>query len=215
VIIDIFVDSRAEAEKLVQIGNPAILNTQPPKIAKNKIVGAGLDNSVSVYACLEMAKQLDKVPIDNNIIIHFSRREETGGLKFINMMRDVSEIPNKIDYIFVVDTEIATDVPALQLDEMTDIRINLGPVISRNLVDDTMLSYQCQDLADKNKIKYQLVMSSMPGAANNLGNYNAMNSIGQSIGVPLRNMHSGVEVVSLGDIERTIDLIIVLAKELK
>ena len=49
---------------------------------------------------------------------------------------------------------------------------------------------------------------------NNLAYYGKLNSVGQSIGIPLRYMHSAVELVQFDDINTTITLLLEVIKKL-
>jgi putative aminopeptidase FrvX len=101
IIVDIFVSSKKEAEKKVNIGD-SIFFEPNVQIINNFVNGTALDNHVGVFTLVSLAKMIDKMPLDFNIFFHFSSREEVGGLKYIALSELVKDIPNKIDLIFVV-----------------------------------------------------------------------------------------------------------------
>jgi putative aminopeptidase FrvX len=74
------------------------------------------------------------------------------------------------------------------------------------MVDDNDVFHFISTIANENSISYQITMSDGNGG-NNLAYYGKLNSVGQSIGIPLRYMHSAVELVRLDDIDNTIDLL--------
>lgn len=208
IYIDIFASNRKMAERLVTIGDPIYLSAET-KIHKDYIIGSGLDNHIGVYCLLELARNIDRLKsVGHNFIIHLSRREETGGLKYINFLDDFDNMPKRIDLIFVIDTDIANDVPSIQLENQPVSKLGKGPIITRNLIDDNSVFQYLRGIARSNKIPFQIVMSDGDGG-NNLQNYNQISSLGQFIGIPLRNMHSTVETASLRDIENTIQLLYV------
>jgi putative aminopeptidase FrvX len=210
IIVDIFVSSKQEAESQVQIGD-SIFFEPNVQIINNFVNGTGLDNHVGVFTLVSLAKKIDKLPLDYNIFFHFSSREETGGLKFISLSRMVKEIPNKIDLIFVVDTDLANDSYTLRTDDIPDTALRKGPIITRNISDDAdVFDFLMKILGN---LPHQITMSDGDGG-NNLLEYNKLNAIGQSIGIPLRYMHSSVETCHLDDIILTIELLVRIIKNL-
>ena len=203
-LVDIFAKNAEEANKIVEIGD-SILLTPTAKINGDFLTGTSLDNHIGVYTLLNVAEQIDKIDdLSNNIIFHFSSREETGGLKYISMMDDISGMPTKIDLIFVVDADLSNDVYNLKRDDLPKTALGLGPIITRNISDDYEVYRFITSIIGN--IPYQIVMSEGDGG-NNLIDYSKTSSLGQSIGIPLRYMHSSVETCRLNDIEWTIQLI--------
>ena len=202
-IIDIFVKNREEAEKLVVIGDPVFFEPYA-KIINNFLIGTSLDNHIGVYSLIKLAQQIDRLDnLEFNIVFHFSSREETGGLKYLSMVDRI--LPNKIDLIFVVDADLANDVYNLKIDEIPETILGGGPIITRNIIDDPAVYEFIMNIIGT-KIPYQIVMSDGDGG-NNLLEYGKLTLLGQSIGIPLRYMHSSVETCSLDDIRWTIKLL--------
>jgi len=211
IIVDIFVQSKEEAEQLVEKGDPIVFDSKVEIFNSNSgkkyITGAGLDNHIGIYTLTKLFLEIDKLDdVEYNFIAHFSGKEEVGGLRYINMLSNVEEIPKKIDLIFVIDTDVATDLPNIDKSEFADSKLGEGTILSRNMVDDNDLYQFISNIANINDIKYQVTMSDGNGA-NNLAYYGKINSIGQSIGIPLRYMHSAVELVRLDDINNTVYLL--------
>jgi putative aminopeptidase FrvX len=211
IIVDIFTESKEESEKIVEIGDSVLFDSKIEIISSNSknkyITGAGLDNHIGIYVLTKLFLEIDRLDqIDYNFIAHFSGREEVGGLRYINMLSDIDKIPKKIDIIIVIDTDVATDLPNIDKAAFADSKLGEGTILSRNMVDDNDIYRYISDIANDNNIKYQVTMSDGNGG-NNLAYYGKINSIGQSIGIPLRYMHSAVELVRLDDINNTISLL--------
>jgi len=210
VLVDIFTTSKAESEKIVEVGDVIYLEPSPSIIRDDVIIGAGLDNHVGTYVAFELARYIDRLSAKdmvNNLIIHFSCREEVGNLRYVNMLSKYPDLPRNLDLLIVVDTDIATDVPNIPINITSDSRIGRGVILSRNLVDEQVVYKFISDVARKEKIKHQTTMSDGNNSGNNLMRYTNLNVIGQSIGIPLRYMHSDVECVSLEDIACTMTLL--------
>jgi endoglucanase len=109
--------------------------------------------------------------------------------------------------VFVVDTDVATDLPNINHGDFPLTRLNSGPILTRNLMDDHEIFRFVADVAEDKQIDYQVTMSDGNGG-NNLSYYGKLSSLGQSIGIPLRYMHSSVELVHLDDVDKTIRLLI-------
>ena len=218
IIVDIFVGSKEEALTLVEKGDSVVFDSEVKIIKSNSgnkfITGGGLDNHIGVYVLTKLFMAIDSFDeIDYNFIAHFSAREEVGGLRYINMLYDITEIPKKVDIILVIDTDVATDLPNIDKYEFADSKLGSGTILSRNMVDDHDVYNFISDIAIKNKLKYQVTMSDGNGG-NNLAYYGKLNSVGQSIGIPLRYMHSAVELVQFDDINTTITLLLEVIKKL-
>jgi putative aminopeptidase FrvX len=215
IIIDIFMNSYKQASKYVSIGD-AIVFDSPAKIMNTDyLVGAGLDNHVGAYCLLETAKYLSnnakKLDLKYNVVFHLSRREETSGLKFIEMFRNEPDCPKSVDLVIVVDTDIATDIPSIDKSKFPLIQLSNGPILTRNIIDDDKVYRYICSIAGK--IPYQVSMSEGDGG-NNLTDYAKLMIYGQFVGIPLRYMHSSVETCFLPDIEKTINLLIAIYSNL-
>lgn len=210
IVVDIFVSDKQEAQSRVQIGDSAFFESNM-QIINNFVSGTALDNHVGVFTLVSLALLIDKMELDHNIFFHFSSREETGGLKYIAQTQMVPDIPNKIDLIFVVDTDLANDSYLLRSDDIPETALRKGPIITRNISDDASVFDFLMKIMGN--LSHQITMSDGDGG-NNLLEYNKLNAIGQSIGIPLRYMHSSIETCHLDDIILTIELLLRIVKNL-
>jgi len=218
IIVDIFTKSKQESENIVEIGDSVVFDRKIQIITTQNetqyITGPGLDNHIGIYILTKLFLEIDKMDsIDYNFIGHFSSKEEVGGLSYINMLYSYKEIPKNIDLIFVIDTDIANDLPNIDKTQFSESKLGNGTIITRNLVDNNDVFIFLKHVAKNNKIKYQITMSDGNGG-NNLMFYSKLNVIGQSIGIPLRYMHSAVELVSFDDVNTTIFLLIASIRDL-
>ena len=210
VLVDIFTKNKRDSAKIVEIGDVIYLEPSPSIIRDDVILGAGLDNHVGTYTAFELARFVNRLPesqIRNNFIVHFSCREEVGNLRYLSMLSKHPHLPQTIDLVIVVDTDIATDVPNIPVNITSESHIGKGVIVSRNLVDEHVIYRFITDIARKNKIAYQTTMSDGNNSGNNLMLYTRTNVLGHSVGIPLRYMHSDVECVSLSDISCTLYLL--------
>ena len=129
---------------------------------------------------------------------HFSSREEIGKSAYLN--HDIFQI----DEIIVLDTTFATDVPFIKNNLYGDVRLSKGPVLERGGANSNLYK-KIIKIAKQNKIPYQNYLSNAGGS--NLDLFSKFSCSSQFVGVPTRNIHSGVETANLQDIKNTFNLI--------
>lgn len=192
-----------ELKKMMRMGDAIILDFDWYIMSNKYIVSTGLDNKVSAYVLLTVLEWIDKNmdKLGVNIYFHFSSREEIGYGSYMPLLKE------NIDEIIVLDTEIATDNQYISKNLMGSILLDGGISISRNYEDDSVLADKIIKICKEIDISYQELFSSTYGATN-LDIYTKfMDSYTQFIGIPLRNMHSPTEIVSMKVLREAIELI--------
>ena len=125
--IDIGVDSRKDAEKLIRIGDPITLN-DPFELLRNDLaVARAFDNRVGTFAVAEALRLLSgtrtssrpKFCAVSNIM------EEVGLLGARQIAYTL-----KPDVALVVDVTHATDYPTVNQQQHGDIKLGKGPTIT-------------------------------------------------------------------------------------
>ena len=211
VLID-FAMTHREAIEVFTIGDPIMFRFDYYKMNPNTVVSSGLDDKSAVVILLYLAEYYQQHPeeLGVNLVLHFSTREELGYGSIAYLMNS-GQHP---DYIIVLDTEIATDSSKIPKDIIGNVSLNRGPVISRNYDDDMMVGDTLMKLAKNHKIPFQVVFSSSIGSSNGALYTEYFDSLTQYVGIPLRNMHSPYEVVSLHDIRHLSLLLISFLRDL-
>jgi putative aminopeptidase FrvX len=194
--------TKEELDSYMSAGDPIIFNIEWYSMNNKYIVSTGLDNKVSVYVLLELLKwfnsNINKLGV--NVYINFSSREEVG-------LGSYSPLINKnIDEVIVLDSDIATDNEYIPENLIGKIYLDKGVVISHNVDDDTELSKKFKEICKKNNLDYQENYSSAFGGSNLTFYSKLMDSYTQFIGIPIRNMHSPTEIVSMKDLKTCIEL---------
>jgi endoglucanase len=195
--------SKKQLDKYMHIGDPILFSIDWYTMNNKYIVSTGLDNKVSVYVLLMVLEWLDKNidKLGSNIYFNFSSREEIGLGSYAPLIK------KSFDEIIVLDSDIATDNQYISKNLVGNIKLDKGIVISHNVDDDTILSKKLIKMCKDNKIDYQESFSSSFGGTN-LSTYSKlMDSYTQFIGIPLRNMHSPTEVVSMKDLNTAIEFV--------
>lgn len=200
---DIYIDigmSKVEAEKIVNVGDVVTYNYKPVCLMGNRISVKSLDNRAGVTAVLLALEKLKQCDYKCGLTVVFSSMEETSGKGAAT-----SGYFANPDLAICVDVSFAqtVDCPKNKCGDM-----GKGPMIGISPTLDFNLSSKLQSIAKKEKIPYQLEI--MGGATSTDADKICVSRNGVVTGlcsIPLKYMHSPVEVVDIDDIENTANLL--------
>ncbi len=206
IFLDIGVSSKKEVlDKGVEIGTVITFQDEFERLGDNFYVGRALDNRIGGFAIAEVARKLKEksITLPYNLYIVNSVQEEVGlyGARMI-----ASTI--KPDIAIITDVCHATDSPAYNVERQGDFKAGFGGVISRSSAVHNNLLSLIRSVADKEKIPYQLAVSSR-GTSTDTDAFAYSNSGIPSalISFPLRYMHTTNETVHKKDVKNVIKLI--------
>ncbi len=198
--LDIGVGSKAEALKLVRIGDPITLNDRFEMLRGDLAVARAFDNRIGTWAVAETLRLL----------------KEHGG-KFAAEVCAVSNIQEEVgllgarqiayslkpDIALVVDVTHATDYPTVSKEQHGDIRIGAGPALTHGGCNHPEVVARLEQLAEAKGIPLQHeAMSASSGTDTDVIFWTRGGIPSALISLPNRYMHSPVEVVSLKDLEQ-------------
>ena len=203
-IEDFLVDinlSKEEAEKLVSIGDIVAFKNISLMLKNDMVCTRFLDNKASVVCILKILEKLKGTDFNFNLYVVFSSLEETsqgGAITAANFLE-------KIDFAISIDVSFAK---TLNCEEEPIGEILKGPLIGISPILDDDLTKKMIEIAKANKTPHQFeIMNSLTHTdADSI----AISKSGVKtclISIPLKNMHTPLEIVSLKDINSTIDLI--------
>ncbi len=210
--IDIGVKDTDEARELVRIGDFAVIDADPMELRPGLVLSRALDNRVGCYVAAEAARLVAEAGgAPGDVLALAVTQEETG---FGGST--TATFAHNPDVAIAVDVTFATDQPGVELGQITSHGLGSGPVIVRG----TILHPRVFDLL------YQ--------AAEAAGMEFSVESTGRGTGtdadaihlsragiptglvsVPLRYMHSPVELARLEDMDAAARLIADFAQLLK
>lgn len=198
---DLFVDigkgSREEVIKLVHEGEVACFIGHAVSL-DNRVISPGLDNRVGCYILLRLIKEIKKV--NSEVYFVFSSQAELGGRG-----ARAASFSIEPDYCIVVDLESAEDY----IGGKGNIKLGKGPIVTvmdKGLI----LHHEIKELLenaarDKNiELQYALSDRISDGGAIHKEKSGVKTGV---VSVPCRYNHSISEMVSLLDIEKTIELL--------
>ncbi len=200
---DICVDvglTKARAEELISLGDKIVFASRCAKLQGDRITGAALDDRCGVAAVLRALELVKDKTLHSEITVMFSAQEEVG------------ERGAKIGAFDIEpDIAIAVDVSfALTADdsEVKCGKLGGGCMIGYSPVLDRGLSQTFKEIAEKRGLTYQIeVMSGTTGTNADRFSVNKGGARAVTLSIPLKYMHTPVEVISLSDVENTAQLI--------
>jgi endoglucanase len=208
---DLFIDigmTQEEAQKAVPLGTPAVWNCAARPFGSRQMCGKGFDDRACLSSILRAMEFLKDEKLDVDLYVLASVQEEAGerGVK-------TGAFAVAPDWCVALDVDHGKtpDAKEYWLREMGGgVIISKGTILNKRLAD---LSVR---LANEKGIKYQIGIE----AGNTGTNANMISVTREGIatalyGIPLKYMHSPVEVISLDDAEAAALLLAELAKALK
>lgn len=192
-MIDTGLDGK-KAKELVKPGDRVTFNSYCGKMLGSVLRGAYFDDKAGVCAILRCLEILDENNCDKKITVLFSSQEETGGTgaAAAGFSCDAEKCIS-VDVSFAKTADTPREITA-SLGK--GVMIGVSPALSYPM------SCELQALAKSRNIPYQLEI--MPSSTGTNADSLAVSSGGKKaalLSIPIKNMHTAVETVSLDDIE--------------
>src|SRR5690625_1824574 len=206
IFIDVGCTSREEVEKLgVHIG---CVITYPDEffiLNQNKFVGRALDNRIGGFMIAQVARMIheNKEKLPFGLYITNSVQEEVG-------LRGAEMIAERIqpDVAIVTDVTHDTHTPMIEKITQGDVKIGEGPVLAYAPAVQRNLRKLLIQTAEERNIKFQRAAKSRAtGTDTDAFAYSNAGVPSALISLPMRYMHTTVEMVHQKDVEGVIQLI--------
>ncbi|HEY6525019.1 MAG TPA: M20/M25/M40 family metallo-hydrolase [Solirubrobacteraceae bacterium] len=210
--VDIGAKDGDEAKEMVRIGDAGVIDVAPVELPNGRLVSRALDNRVGCYVAAEAARLVAAdggAPGD--VLALAVTQEETS---FAGSR--TSAFALEPDVAIVVDVIFATDQPGIELGPTTKHPLGSGPVIARGTALHPRVTDLLIDIAEEEEFPFTL--ESLGRATGTDADAVHASRIGVPtaiVSVPLRYMHSPVELVSLADVQVAAELIAAFAKRLE
>jgi endoglucanase len=204
--IDVGAASKAEAEQLVRIGDPVTFTECFEKLYGDRVTSRGFDDKAGSFVVAEVLRLVAasdrKLPVD---LYGVSSVQEEVGLRG----GKTSAYSINPDLGICVEVDFSTDQPDLDKKSAGDVRLGKGPILPRGANINPALFELLADTAEQEKISVQF--TGLPRATGTDANVMQISRSGVAtalVKIPLRYMHTPVEVLSLSDLENAVDLIV-------
>lgn len=200
---DICVDvglSKTRVEEMISLGDKVVFSSKCEKLMGDRITGAALDDRCGVAAILRALELVKDKALQCELTVMFSTQEEVGerGAK-------IGAFDIEPDIAIAVDVSFALTAGD---SEVKCGKMGGGCMIGFSPVLDREFSQRFKVVAEKNDLPYQIeVMSGTTGTNADRFSVNKYGVKAVTLSIPLKYMHTPVEVISLSDVENTAQLI--------
>ena len=208
---DCVVDAGLSAEKVKDILKTGDLATFATRLEENpdSVLSKAIDDRVGLFVILEALKKKNKLNCDLYVT---ATVQEEAGLRGARIITPVYEP----DFVVALEGTVAMDVPGIP-DYKTMANVGKGPEIrlsDRYLVAHRPFSFFLTELAEKNKIPYQMTVKKAGSTNATAMQVTGKGSRAAVVSVPVRYLHSPTSIAYKSDIQHTINLITVLLESI-
>lgn len=202
--IDIGCSDRQSAAELVAIGDPATFAVGLERLQGDRLISRAFDDKMGAYLVARTLMEVRRrglAPVD---LFGVSTVQEEIGLRG----GTTSAYGVKPDVGLAVEVGFATDFPDIDKKEAGEVKVGGGPIIARGPNINPVLFELLVRTAREDNIPCQI--SGVPRATGTDANVMQLSRGGVAtalVSVPLRYMHTPVELLSLTDLENTVRLL--------
>jgi endoglucanase len=201
--VDVGASDRAEAESLVEVGDPITFATTVESLHGDRIAGRGIDNRVGTWAAAEGLCRAVEADVDATVYAVSTVQEEVGlqGAKMVGF--DLAP-----DAVIAVDVTHATDSPELKDWERGPVELGAGPVIGRGSANHPTVVSLARDAAAEAGVDVQLQAAGVRTGTDADAFFTSRGGVPSlNVGIPNRYMHTPVEVVDTADLDAVGELL--------
>ena len=208
--VDIGARGGAEARTLVAPGDPMVFAAPPVELATGRVASRGLDNRAGVYVALEALRRLAADEAAADVAVIAGAHEEIGAAGAAS-----AALRLRPDVGLAIDVTYSTDVPAEDANKAGDHKLEGGPSIFRGPQVSPLVFDALVEAARTEGIAHT-VETGMRTYTDADRAYASGEGIPMGVvSIPLRYMHSPIEVVDLADLEACVKLVVAFARGLR
>lgn len=200
-ILDLGTSTKEETKKLVSVGNPVVVDRSYSYLANNMLAAKALDDKLAVYICSEVFKRL-KNNTNHGIYFASTVGEETTGRGAATAVQEVEPT-----LTICLDVTYATDINYRE-NLSGDVALGKGITLVEGSLMNKQVHQRFKQVCEKLNKPYQIEVA----PARTYTDIDSMYTYFKGtptylISIPLRYMHSSVEVCSLNDVEDIIEIL--------
>jgi endoglucanase len=210
--IDIGAADGDEARALVAIGDVAVIAGEPVEMPNGRVISRSMDNRLGSYIALEAARLVAEAggapgPVAGVAVV----QEE---ITFAGAKTTAFSLEPQV--AVVVDVTHATDAPGIDPKEVGGKHpLGSGPVITRGSTIHPAVFAMLRETAEAEGIPYTVEASSRATGTDADAFFVSRGGVPTAVvSIPLRYMHSPVEMVQLDDVDACARLIAAFARRL-
>jgi putative aminopeptidase FrvX len=210
--VDLGAADREQAETLVRVGDPIWIAVEPLELVGERLVSKSMDNRLGAYIALESTRRCAAGAGPGGSMAAVAAVQEEIGL----FGARTSSFQLRPDIAVAVDVTHATDAPGVDEKELGSHALGSGPVIGRGSTLSPKVFELLVETAEAEGIEYSIAASGRGTSTD--ADVLQISRAGIPTGcvsVPLRYMHSPVEMVDMTDVEATIELLAAFGSRIK
>jgi putative aminopeptidase FrvX len=209
--IDIGAKDGEEARERVRIGDVAVIDAQPVELPNGRLISRALDNRLGSFVALEAARLVAEAGAAAWELAAVAAAQEEitfGGSR-------TSAFALRPEAAIVVDVTHATDAPGIDVKDAGKHELGSGPVISRGSTLNPALFEHLHQTAEAEEIPFTVEASARATGTDADAVHISRGGVPTAlVSIPIRYMHSPVELVQLDDVHACARLIAAAALSL-
>jgi putative aminopeptidase FrvX len=203
--IDIGVANKEEAQKLVPLGSPVTRAAQLTRLNGDLVVSKALDDRAGIFTIIEAMRRIheQQESLQAGVFLVSAVQEEVGSRGATTSAYSVAPLIS-----IAVDVTFTSDHPGTSKQEIGEVKLNGGPVITLGgninprvyqllvkAANEAGIAYQIDPQAGSTYTDTDLVQIARGGVATGL------------VSIPCRYLHTGSEIASLKDMDEVADVL--------
>jgi putative aminopeptidase FrvX len=201
--VDIGADSRSEAQKYVAVGDPIVIDVACRRLNGAKIVSRAMDDKAGAFVVAEVMRALSRRTLKISVIGVATVQEEIGLRGAITSAYRVHP-----DAGIAIDVGFASDHPETDAKKMGEVKLGGGPNLHRGANINPILEAELARTAKRLKMPCQITANARAtGTDANAIQLSRGGAATALISIPVRYMHTPVEVLSTKDLDACIKLL--------
>jgi endoglucanase len=204
--VDIGANSKAEVEdRGIRVGHPAVYTDTPEELVPGRIVGRAIDNRIGGFVLSQILTSLSEQqerPGATTFAVN-SVHEEIGGF-------GARMIAYRLEptVAIILDVTHATDTPGIDRNKHGSVKLGAGPTVSHGTANHPLVVERIIALAKELGIPLQHEATSRTTGTDADDIYPTKRGIPSAVvSIPMRYMHSTVEMIDFADVERCVSLL--------
>jgi endoglucanase len=210
--IDVGAKDGDDARSQVRVGDVAVITGEPVELPNGRLVARAMDNRLGCYVAYEAARLVAEAGNAAADVCALAVAQEE--ITFAGARTTAFSL--EPDLAVVIDVTFATDAPGMDEKEVGRHRFGMGPVLTRGSTLDPRVFELLHEAAEAEEIPFSVTASARSTGTDADAFHSARGGIPSAVvSIPLRYMHSPVEMVQMEDVENAAKLIAAFARRLE
>ncbi len=210
--VDVGAADRDEAAELVRVGDPIVIAGEPVALAGARLASRAMDNRLGAYVALEALRRCHERGTLRGSFAAIAAVQEEIGLYGAR----TSAFEVRPDLAVAIDVTHATDAPGVDEKQIGSHALGSGPAIGRGSTLSPKVFELLVEAAEAAGIEHTIEASGRTSGTDADAFQISRSGIPTGlVSIPIRYMHSPVEMVDLPDVEAAIELVATFAERLE